>query len=69
LNEEPKFDRIEIYGFEMASNDEYVEQKACSEFWIGLAMGLGIEIYLPPTCIMMFSELYGGSEQGAGWMK
>ena len=64
-----EFERIEIYGFEMASNDEYVEQKGCAEFWIGLAMNAGIEIYLPPTCIMMFSELYGGSEQGAGWMK
>ena len=61
------FERIELYGFEMSSSDEYVEQKGCAEFWIGLAMGLGIEIYLPPRCILMWSNLYGGDEQGAGW--
>jgi hypothetical protein len=63
------FERIELYGFEMAANDEYIEQKGCAEFWIGLAMGLGVEVYLPPDCIMMYSNLYGGDEQGAGWMK
>lgn len=63
------FERIELYGFEMSSSDEFVEQKGCAEFWIGLAMGLGIEIYLPPHCILMWSNLYGGDEQGVGWMK
>lgn len=64
-----EFDRIELYGFEMSATDEYVEQKGCAEFWIGLAMGLDIEIYLPPQCIMLHSNLYGGDEQGAGWME
>ena len=61
------FDRIEIYGFEMASNDEYLEQKGCAEFWMGMAMGLGVEVYVPPKCMLMWSNLYGGDEQGAGW--
>lgn len=64
-----EFDRIELYGFEMAANDEYIEQKGCAEFWIGLAMGLGVEIYLPPNSLLLFSNLYGGNEQGAGWME
>jgi hypothetical protein len=63
------FERIELYGFEMASNDEYLEQKGATEFWIGLAMGHGVEVYLPPKCILMWSNLYGGDEQGAGWSK
>lgn len=63
------FERIELYGFEMTSNDEYIEQKGCAEFWMGLCMGSGIEIYLPPTSVLMWSNLYGGNEQGAGWMK
>lgn len=62
------FERIELYGFEMAANDEFIEQKGCGEFWIGLAMGLGIEVYLPPDSILLWSNLYGGDEQGAGWM-
>jgi hypothetical protein len=61
------FERIEIYGMEMAATEEYIEQKGCAEFWIGLAMGLGVEIYTPPGCILMWSSLYGGDEQGAGW--
>ena len=61
------FERVEIYGFEMADNEEWVHQKACSEFWIGYAMGKDIEVYTPPNCQILFSALYGGSEQGAGW--
>lgn len=61
------FDRIEIYGFEMADEIEYVKQKACAEFWIGYAMALGIEVYTPPGCQILYSDLYGGNEQGAGW--
>jgi len=64
-----KFERIEIYGFEMSDQIEYVKQKACAEFWIGFALGRGIEIYTPPNCQILYSELYGGNEQGAGWTK
>lgn len=62
-----EFERIEIYGFEMSDNIEYVMQKACAEFWIGVALGRGIEVYTPPNCQILHSELYGGDEQGAGW--
>jgi hypothetical protein len=61
------FERIEIYGFEMADEIEYLQQKACAEFWIGLAMGMGVEIYTPPGNQLLYSKLYGGNEQGAGW--
>ena len=61
------FERIEIYGFEMADEIEYVTQKACAEFWIGYAMGRGVEVYTPPHCQILYSVLYGGNEQGAGW--
>lgn len=62
-----RFNRIEVYGFEMSDEIEYVKQKACAEFWIGLALGLGIEIYTPVNCQLLWSNLYGGNEQGAGW--
>jgi hypothetical protein len=61
------FDRIEVYGFEMADDIEYVQQKACAEFWIGLAMGKDVEVYTPPNTALLYSDLYGGNEQGAGW--
>jgi hypothetical protein len=61
------FQRIEIYGFDMADDIEYVKQKACAEWWIGFAMGRGVEVYTPENCQILYSTLYGGNEQGAGW--
>lgn len=61
------FERVEVYGFDLSDDIEYVKQKACGEFWIGYAMGMGIEIYVPPGCPILWSALYGGNEQGAGW--
>lgn len=54
-----KFQRIEIYGFEMAAGDEFAPQKACAEFWIGYALGVGVEIYLPPKSQLIWGPLYG----------
>ncbi len=48
------FQRIEIYGIEMADEIEYVQQKACAEFWIGYALGLGVEVYTPPNCQILY---------------
>lgn len=58
------FERIEMYGFEMSDNTEYVQQKACAEFWMGYALGKGIEIYTPEGCQILHSDLYGGQGQG-----
>jgi len=63
------FERVEIYGFEMADEIEYITQKACAEFWIGYLMGKGVEIYVPENCQILWSWLYGGAEQGPGWGK
>ncbi len=64
---EKKFDRIEIYGFEMGHDTEYVWQKASANFWIGYALALGIEIWMPENCQLLRNNLYGGNEQGEGW--
>jgi hypothetical protein len=58
------FERIEMYGFEMSDNAEYVQQKACAEFWMGYALGKGIEIYTPEGCQILHSDLYGGRGYG-----
>ena len=61
------FERVEIYGFEMTDEIEYLTQKACAEFWIGYLLGKGVEIYTPENCQLLWSWLYGGAEQGTGW--
>ena len=58
------FERIEIYGFDMSAADEFAPQKACAEFWIGYALGMGVEIYLPPDCQLLWGPLY--AYQGFG---
>ncbi len=65
--DEKPFDRIEVYGFEMSDDIEFVKQKACAEFWIGLAMGMGTEVFTVEGNQLLLSMLYGGDEQGAGW--
>jgi hypothetical protein len=55
------YNRIEMYGFEMAADEEYSNQKPCAEFWLGVAIGCGCEIYLPPGNPLLGKEmqLYG----------
>jgi hypothetical protein len=55
------YNRIEMYGFEMAADEEYANQKPCAEFWMGVAIGQGCEVYLPPGNPMLGKEmmLYG----------
>lgn len=56
------FERIEVYGVHMKSEGEYEYQRPGAAFWIGLATGKGIEIYLPPVSPILKSNLYGGIE-------
>ncbi len=60
------YDHIEIYGFDMAGDNEYALQKPSAEFWIGVA-SQHAEIILPSNCLLLKSELYGGKEQGEAW--
>ena len=58
------FDEIGIYGFEMASQTEYSYQKPCAEFWLGVELGTGVKLVLPPGC-----NLLGGTEILYGYEK
>jgi hypothetical protein len=53
------YERIEIYGFDMSGQDEFGSQKPCAEFWLGVARGMGVEIYLPPNNQLLWGPLYG----------
>lgn len=53
------YPRIELYGFEMAVDSDYVYQKAGGEYLIGMAQGKGIEVVLPENCSMLRGNLYG----------
>jgi hypothetical protein len=53
------FERIEIYGFEMATETEYNYQKGSTEMWIGIA-SQHAEVYLPHEWTRLcLGRLYG----------
>lgn len=53
------YDRIELYGIEMETNSEYIYQRDGVGLWVGIALGLGIEVIIPERTTMFNSPLYG----------
>ena len=47
------FNEVHLYGINLAIGDEYFYQKACAEWWIGLAEGKGIKVYVPRASALM----------------
>lgn len=47
------FQHIGLYGVDMALGKEFGAQKSGCEYFIGLAIGLGIEVYLPQESDLM----------------
>ena len=47
------YTQMSIYGFNMASNTEYIRQRANAHYFIGLMRGKGIDVYIPPECMLM----------------
>src|SRR3990167_950164 len=47
---------IRTPGIEMLLGTEYARQKPCVEFWLGRAMGMGIEWIRPPTGSSLVSD-------------
>jgi hypothetical protein len=56
------FQRIECYGFEMQYNDAWGYQRKNAEFWMGIAIGRGLDFYLPQNCPILKAKLYGYEE-------
>lgn len=56
------YDRIEIYGVHVSSESEYALQRPNAEYYLGIAEGRGIEVYIPPEADMLKSRLIYGYE-------
>jgi hypothetical protein len=57
------FKEIRVYGVDMACDSEYGHQRPSCEYFLGVAAGLGIKIWLPDTCDLLKSRfLYGRDE-------
>jgi hypothetical protein len=54
------FQRINIYGVDMATQKEYIEQRDTFFYFCGRAEALGIEIYIPQDSRTFFKDrIYG----------
>lgn len=53
------YDRIDLYGVEMETNSEYIYQRDGIGLWIGIALGLGVEVNIPERTSMFAAPLYG----------
>lgn len=45
---------IGLWGVEMAVGDEYGHQRPSCEYYIGLARGMGVDVYIPPQSDLLF---------------
>jgi len=54
------FKEIHVYGVDMAVDTEYGDQRPSCEYWLGVARGLGILVYVPDAAhLLKAAGLYG----------
>lgn len=58
---EEGFERIELYGIDLAIYTEYASQKPSFMYFVGLARGLGIDVFIHPESGLSVDQLYGFS--------
>lgn len=60
------FREIHLYGVNMANDEEYASQRPSVEYFIGLARGMGIKVYIPDQSDICKSWLlYGFDDEQA----
>lgn len=55
---------IHLYGVNMATDIEYMSQRPSVEYWVGLARGMGINVYVPPESDLLKNFYIYGLEDG-----
>lgn len=60
-----KYQRIGVYGVDMAQDEEYMHQRPSVEYFLGWAKGAGIDLDIPITSDLLKSPyLYGYNDDG-----
>jgi hypothetical protein len=58
------FKTIDVWGVDMSVGTEWGSQRPSCEFWLGIAAGMGINIYVPPQADLLKTRfLYGFEEK------
>lgn len=54
------YEEIHVYGVDMMMDDEYAFQRACCDFFLGIALGMGRRVYVPwQSALLKSGYLYG----------
>ena len=61
---ETNFQKIGVYGVDMAQDSEYAQQRPSCEYFLGWAAGAGIEIDIPDSSDLLKSPWLYGYEDG-----
>lgn len=59
-----QYEEVHLYGVEMEHNTEYVDQARSVIFFIGMLMGRGVKIFIPPVCQLFKNKYLYGIETG-----
>jgi len=59
-----KVKQISLFGIDMKAGDEYVYQRPCAEYLIGVATGLGIKVNIPEDSDLLKSSYTYGYDFG-----
>jgi hypothetical protein len=56
---EEGFTEIQMYGCDLASEEEYKKQRESTAYWIGVCEGKGIKFVLPEATPILAAQPYG----------
>lgn len=63
------WERIELYGCELEQIEtEFIRQRPGIEFWFGMLVNMGVEIYVPESCFMLYPQVIGRLPTGQQFM-
>ena len=64
------WERVELYGCELEQLEtEYFRQRPGIEFWMGMAVAYGIEIYVPEPCFMLYAQDMVQTQRGQAMLQ
>lgn len=61
------YKEIALYGIDLVVGTEYEFQKACAEFWLGVAHGRGISVIIPQASALLKHTHRYGYEKEPSW--
>lgn len=59
-----EYQNIGVFGIDMAQDSEYMNQRPSCEFFLGYAVGKGLNVYIPPSSDLLKAPYQYGYQDG-----